>query len=63
MRLAGAVSTDETRFSHQGETLTISITNYDRRTYSDGVVFAIKAIGSRPGLTRGLEPLLNLGAT
>ena len=33
---------------------------YDRDCYMPGVLLAIKNVANRPGLTRGLEPLLQL---
>jgi 4-hydroxy-tetrahydrodipicolinate reductase len=32
----------------------------NRQSYMPGVLLAVKSVGSRPGLTVGLEQLLNL---
>jgi 4-hydroxy-tetrahydrodipicolinate reductase len=59
MRLSGAVmGTEEIRFAHHGDTLTISATSHQREGYARMVLLAVKSVASRPGLTYGLEPLL-----
>ena len=39
-----------------GQTLTIRHDSTDRTSFMPGVLLAVKAVGSRPGLTVGLEP-------
>jgi 4-hydroxy-tetrahydrodipicolinate reductase len=42
-----------------GQTLTIRHDSMDRASFMPGVLLAIKAVGARPGVTVGLEPLLD----
>jgi 4-hydroxy-tetrahydrodipicolinate reductase len=61
VRLPGLVAHQEVILGDVGQTLTIRHDSTDRASFMPGVVLAIKAVGSRPGLTVGLEPLLGLG--
>jgi 4-hydroxy-tetrahydrodipicolinate reductase len=61
VRLPGLVAHQEVIFGSLGQTLTIRHDSTDRTSFMPGVVLAIKAVGSTPGLTVGLEPLLGLG--
>ena len=58
VRLPGLVAHQEVILGAPGQTLTIRHDSMDRESFMPGVVLAIKAVGSRPGLTVGLEPLL-----
>ena len=58
VRLPGLVAHQEVILGGQGQTLTIRHDSMDRASFMPGVLLAIKAVGSRPGLTVGLEPLL-----
>lgn len=58
MRLSSVVAHHEVVLGGVGETLTIRHDSIDRRSFTPGVLLAIKAVGSRPGLTVGLEPIL-----
>ena len=60
VRLPGLVAHQEVIFGAQGQTLTIRHDAPDRSCYMPGVLLAIREVGSRPGLTVGLEPLLGL---
>jgi 4-hydroxy-tetrahydrodipicolinate reductase len=60
VRLPGLVAHQEVIFGGQGQTLTIRHDVMDRSSFMPGVVLAVKAIATRPGLTVGLEPLLDL---
>lgn len=60
LRIAGMVAHQEIVFGAQGETLTIRHDSLDRVSYMPGVLLAVRNIMSRPGLTVGLEPLLDL---
>ena len=60
VRLAGAVAHQEVLLGGSGELLTLRHDSLDRASFMPGVLRAIRAVGSRPGLTVGLEPLLNL---
>jgi 4-hydroxy-tetrahydrodipicolinate reductase len=60
VRSVGSVAHQEVVFGGPGETLTIRHDSIDRTSFMPGVVLAIKSVGSRPGLTVGLENLLDL---
>src|SRR5690349_5251950 len=60
VRLAGLVAHQEILFGTEGETLTIRHDSLDRTSFVPGVLLAVRRITERPGLTVGLEPLLNL---
>jgi 4-hydroxy-tetrahydrodipicolinate reductase len=58
IRLPGLLAHQEVVFGGPGETLTIRHDSTDRSSFMPGVLLAIRSVGSRPGLTVGLEPLL-----
>lgn len=60
VRLAGLVAHQEVLFGTTGETLTIRHDSIDRSSFAPGVLLAVRRIAERPGLTLGLEPLLDL---
>jgi 4-hydroxy-tetrahydrodipicolinate reductase len=60
VRLAGLVAHQEVLFGTQGETLTIRHDSLDRPSFVPGVLLAVRAVREHPGLTVGLEPLLDL---
>jgi 4-hydroxy-tetrahydrodipicolinate reductase len=60
VRLPGLVAHQEVIFGAQGQTLTIRHDAPDRTCYLPGVLMAIREVARRPGLTVGLEPLLEL---
>ncbi|GAA4829678.1 4-hydroxy-tetrahydrodipicolinate reductase [Saccharopolyspora rosea] len=60
VRMSGLVAHQEVLFGTEGETLTIRHDSYDRRSFMPGVLLAVREIGSRPGLTVGLDSLLGL---
>ncbi|BBY16544.1 4-hydroxy-tetrahydrodipicolinate reductase [Mycolicibacterium litorale] len=60
VRLAGLVAHQEVLFGTQGETLTIRHDSIDRTSFVPGVLLAVRKIAERPGLTVGIEPLLDL---
>jgi len=60
VRLRGLVAHQEVLFGGTGETLTIRHDSLDRTSFMPGVVHAVRAIPDRPGLTVGLENLLDL---
>lgn len=60
VRLAGLVAHQEVLFGTTGETLSIRHDSLDRVSFMPGVLLAIRAVLTRPGLTVGLEPLLGL---
>ncbi len=60
LRLAGLVAHQEVLLGTTGQTLTLRHDSYDRVSFMDGVLLAVRAVPDRPGLTVGLEPLLGL---
>jgi 4-hydroxy-tetrahydrodipicolinate reductase len=62
VRLPGLVAHQEVIFGGQGEVLTVRHDSLDRSSFMPGVLLAVQAVGTRPGLTVGLEPLLGLGS-
>jgi 4-hydroxy-tetrahydrodipicolinate reductase len=60
LRIAGLVAHQEIVFGAEGETLTIRHDSLDRVSFMPGVLMAVRSVRSRPGLTLGLEPLLDL---
>jgi 4-hydroxy-tetrahydrodipicolinate reductase len=60
VRLDGLVAHQEVLLGGHGETLTIRHDSYDRASFMPGVLLAVREVVARPGLTVGLEPLLDL---
>jgi 4-hydroxy-tetrahydrodipicolinate reductase len=60
VRLAGLVAHQEVLFGTAGETLTIRHDSIDRTSFVPGVLLAVRRIRERPGLTLGIEALLDL---
>lgn len=60
LRMRGRVAHQEVAFGAPGEALTIRHDSFDRVSFMPGVLAAVRAIGDRPGLTVGLEQLLDL---
>ncbi|HEX4723775.1 MAG TPA: 4-hydroxy-tetrahydrodipicolinate reductase, partial [Pseudonocardiaceae bacterium] len=60
VRLAGLVAHQEVLFGTDGETLTIRHDSLDRSSFMPGVLLGVRSIVDRPGLTVGLEALLDL---
>ena len=60
VRLAGLVAHQEVLFGTPGETLTIRHDSIDRTSFVPGVLLAVRHVRDRPGLTVGIEPLLEL---
>lgn len=58
VRLPGLVAHQEVVLGGLGETLTIRHDSLSRESFMPGVVLAVRAVGARPGLTLGLEPIL-----
>lgn len=61
VRLPGLVASQEVIFGALGQTLTIRHDTISRECFMPGVILAVKEVMKRPGLTYGLEALLNLG--
>ena len=60
LRLPGSVAHQEVVLASPGETLTLRHDSLDRSSFMPGVLMALKAVSERPGLTVGLEALLEL---
>jgi 4-hydroxy-tetrahydrodipicolinate reductase len=60
VRLAGLVAHQEVLLAGSGESLTIRHDTYDRSSFTPGVLLGVREIAGRPGLTVGLEALLDL---
>ncbi len=60
LRIRGLVAHQEVVLGGPGEILTIRHDSLDRASFTPGVLAGLRAIGSRPGLTVGLEHLLDL---
>jgi 4-hydroxy-tetrahydrodipicolinate reductase len=60
VRLDGLVAHQEVLLGGHGETLTIRHDSYDRASFMPGVLLGVRSVGDRPGLTVGLEALLDL---
>jgi 4-hydroxy-tetrahydrodipicolinate reductase len=58
VRLPGLVAHQEVIFGGQGQTLTIRHDSTDWSSFMPGVVMAVRAVASHPGLTLGLDALL-----
>lgn len=60
VRLAGLVAHQEVLFGTAGETLTIRHDSIDRASFVPGVLLAVRRVAQHPGLTVGIESLLDL---
>lgn len=61
LRIRGMVAHQEVVLGGPGETLTIRHDSMDRASFAPGVLVGVRGIAERPGLTVGLEHLLDLG--
>ena len=59
VRAAGLVAHQEVVFGANGETLTIRHDSLDRASFMPGVLLAVRAVINRPGLTVGIDSLLD----
>jgi 4-hydroxy-tetrahydrodipicolinate reductase len=60
VRLRGLVAHEEILFGNEGEQLVIRQDSFDRVSFMPGVLLGIREIVSRPGLTVGLENVMDL---
>ena len=58
VRATGLVAHQEVLFGTTGETLRIRHDSYDRGSFMPGVLLAVRSVLNRPGLTVGLDALL-----
>jgi 4-hydroxy-tetrahydrodipicolinate reductase len=61
VRLPGLVAHQEVIFGGLAQTLTIRHDSIGRESFMPGVIMAVKAVGTRRGLTYGLENLMDIG--
>jgi 4-hydroxy-tetrahydrodipicolinate reductase len=61
VRARGLVAHQEVLLGGVGETLTLRHDSLDRSSFLPGVLAGVRAVATRPGLTEGLENLLDLG--
>ena len=60
VRLRGMVAHQEVLLGTAGQSLTIRHDSYDRASFMPGVLLAVKAVASHPGVTVGLDALLDI---
>ena len=60
VRMRGMVAHQEVILGTTGQTLSIRHDSYDRTSFMPGVVLAAKRVDERPGLTIGIDHLLDL---
>ncbi|QXC62439.1 4-hydroxy-tetrahydrodipicolinate reductase [Aquihabitans sp. G128] len=60
IRMRGMVAHQEVLLGTTGQTLSIRHDSYDRSSFMPGVVLAAKRVADHPGLTIGLDALLDL---
>jgi len=60
VRLRGLVAHQEVLLGTAGQSLSIRHDSYDRSSFMPGVALAVKAVRDRPGVTVGLDALLDL---
>lgn len=58
VRLRGLTAHQEVLFGSPGETLTIRHDSLDRSSFMPGVLLAVRGVRNRPGLTVGIDDLL-----
>ena len=58
VRLRGLVAHQEVLLGTTGQSLSIRHDSYDRTSFMPGVLLAVRAVGDRPGLTVGLDAIL-----
>lgn len=59
VRARGLVAHEEVIFGNDGEVLSLRHDSLDRASFMPGVLLAVRSVVSRPGLTVGLEALLD----
>jgi 4-hydroxy-tetrahydrodipicolinate reductase len=58
VRLRGLVAHQEVLLGTTGQSLSIRHDSYDRTSFMPGVLLAVRRVGDRPGLTIGLDAIL-----
>ena len=60
VRMRGMVAHQEVLFGTTGQTLSLRHDTYDRTSFMPGVLLAVKKVAEHPGLTLGLDHLLDI---
>jgi 4-hydroxy-tetrahydrodipicolinate reductase len=60
VRMRGMVAHQEVLLGTAGQSLSIRHDSYDRASFMPGVLLAVKAVASHPGVTVGLDALLDI---
>ena len=60
VRARGFVASQEVMFGGEGEAFTIRHDTHDQSSFMPGVVAAVRAVSGRPGVTVGLDAVLDL---
>ena len=60
VRMRGMVAHQDVVFGAEGQSLTVRQDSYDRTSFMPGVLLAVKQVAQHPGVTIGLDALLNL---
>jgi len=60
VRMRGLFANQQVVFGNEGEGLTITHNSFDRSSYMPGVLAAVRAVPTLPGVTVGIEGLLGL---
>ncbi len=62
MRMEGVAAKQDVVFGGNGETLTVTHTTYSNRSYEAGIMASLRALLTRPGVTVGLDAVIDLRA-
>ncbi|MGO1402438.1 MAG: 4-hydroxy-tetrahydrodipicolinate reductase [Flaviflexus sp.] len=60
VRLRGLTAHEEIVFGNPGEQFTIRTDSFDRESFFPGVLLAVREVSGRPGLTYGLDQLMDI---
>ena len=60
VRLRGMMAHQEVLLGTMGQSLSIRHDSYDRSSFMPGVLLAVKSVAGRPGLTVGLDALIDI---
>jgi len=59
VRMSGLLAHQQILFGTEGETMTIRHDTLNRNSFMPGVLLAVRNVAAHPGLTVGLDPLLD----
>lgn len=60
LRMDGVVAKQDVIFGGTGESLTVTHTTYSNHSYEAGIMAALRAVLTRPGITVGLDKVIDL---